>query len=204
MITEDTLSHIYRQTHPVILAQYVEPLNSTFQHFDISTSPRIAAFLAQAGHESACLTHVIENLNYGAGALLAVFPTHFHANEVAAYARNPQKIANRVYANRLGNGPEASGDGWAYRGRGLIQITGKANYQSFATSIGRSLADTVEYLETPEGAAVSAGWFWSSRGLNNLADSGQFAAITRKINGGLSGQDDRELLWNRAKKALAA
>jgi putative chitinase len=163
----------------------------------------MAAFIAQVGHESAQLTAVAENLNYSAQALMKTWPSRFSAETAAACARQPEKIANIAYASRMGNGAPGSGDGWKYRGRGLIQVTGKANYQKCGAALGVDLITNPELLEQPANAAMSAGWFWSANGLNALADSGDLEGITRKINGGLNGYADRSAIYARALKVLA-
>jgi putative chitinase len=154
------------------------------ERFDISTLNRQAAFIAQCGHESGGYARFTENLNYSAQGLRATFPTHFNAGQAASYARQPQRIANRVYANRMGNGDEASGDGWKYRGRGAIAVTGKSNYAAFAKFVEMSLDDVIAYLATEEGAFISAGWFWKIHLLNGYADTGNMLAVTKIINGG--------------------
>jgi putative chitinase len=186
-----------------IVGNYVDPLNATFEKYNISTKSRQAMFLAQVGHESANLTAVRENLNYGADGLRRVFPKYFDASIATAYHRQPERIANRVYANRMGNGPEKSGDGWKFRGRGAIQITGKENYSKLQYAMGHgSIETTIAWLETSLGAVMSAGWYWDSRGLNAHADVGDIVTVTKKINGGTNGLDDRKLLYARALKLL--
>jgi len=152
--------------------------------------------LAQIGHESAGLSVVEENLNYRADRLAVVFPKYFRDVNPNDYARNPERIANRVYANRMGNGPESSGDGWRYSGKGAIQLTGKANYSAFAAYIGMELDEVVEYLTTPEGAIDSAGWFWTTNNLNHWSDLQDIVTVTKKINGGTHGLEDRTRLFN--------
>ncbi|MBG8559713.1 glycoside hydrolase family 19 protein [Pseudomonas qingdaonensis] len=154
---------------------------------------------SRTGH----LRSLVENLNYSADALARTWPTRFTALSSAAYARQPEKIANKVYADRMANGPESSGDGWRYRGRGLIQLTGRSNYRAAADELGLPLVDKPKLLEQPEFACQSAAWWWSQNRLNELADAGKFEAITRKINGGLNGQADRVALYERALKVLA-
>lgn len=167
------------------------------------TPLRKAHFLAQVGHESADLNVMTENLNYSADALRRVFGKYFPNSQTAEkYARQPQAIANRVYANRMGNGSEASGDGWLYRGAGLIQLTGKNNHQAFADAVGKPLAGIGDYLRTPQGACQSAAWFWAQNGLNRLADADDIRGITRRINGGYNGLDDRQQRLARAKSVL--
>lgn len=176
--------------------------------YDINTPQRIASFLAQCAHESAEFTALKENLNYKAPTLRKVFGKYFPTDELAnQYANMPNKqeaIANRVYANRMGNGDEASGDGFRYCGRGLIQLTGKDNYSWFAASISISPDEASEYLQTFEGAAQSACWFWENNNLNAFADAGDFEGMTRRINGGTLGLDDRKAHYQRAMQILGA
>ncbi len=163
--------------------------------YEINTPQRIAAFIAQCAHESGGFTALKENLNYRAPTLRKIFPKYFPDDAIANdYASRPNKqeaIANRVYANRMGNGDEASGDGFRYCGRGLIQLTGKINYQNFADSLEMRVEDVPEYLATFEGAAQSACWFWESNNLNKWADTGDIKELTRRINGGYIGLEDR-------------
>ncbi|MEM5617374.1 glycoside hydrolase family 19 protein [Pseudomonas aeruginosa] len=187
---------------------FVPALNVAMERFGIIAPVRGAAFLAQVGHESGQLTRLVENLNYSAQGLAATWPSRYRGadgkpNALALnLARHPQAIANNTYASRNGNGDEASGDGWRYRGRGLLQITGRANYRTAGAGLGQPLEQEPELLEQPEFAALSAAWWWSTHGLNELADRGEFAAITRRINGGLNGQSERLELWERAKAVL--
>ncbi|MBN3757244.1 glycoside hydrolase family 19 protein [Paraburkholderia sp. Tr-20389] len=183
-------------------AQWVSPLQATCDKYFINTPLRVAAFLAQCGVESARLTALSENLNYSATGLLTTFPKYFNAVEAAQYERQPQRIANRVYANRYGNGNEASGDGFRFRGRGLLQVTFKDNYAACGKAIALPLTDHPELLEQPCNAALAAGWYWDSRDLNKLADAGKFEGITRAINGGLNGYSERLALYSAAKRAL--
>ena len=171
--------------------------------YEINTSERIAAFLAQCAHESGGFKALKENLNYKAASLQKVFPKYFPSEELAEqYAHNQPAIANRVYANRMGNGDETSGDGYRYCGRGLIQLTGHDNYQAFAESLEGDIADVPEYLATFEGAVQSACWFWESNGLNALADAGDIKAMTKRINGGYIGLEDRIKHYNHALEVL--
>ena len=178
--------------------RFLEPLNHTIFRYNINTPDRLAAFIAQIAHESNNLSATEENLNYSAKSLIQVFPKYFTHEDAIAFAYKPEKIANRVYANRMGNGDEASGDGWKYRGKGLIQLTGKNNQ----LSIANKLQTTADQLHVPTYAALSAGEYWESHGLNELADQSKFEEITRKINGGLNGQDDRVKKWKHCKKTL--
>jgi putative chitinase len=163
----------------------------------------VAGFLSQCGHESNDFTVLRENLNYSAEGLNKTFKKYFPTVESAQpYARQPEKIANKVYANRMGNGPESSGDGFKYRGRGAIQLTGHDNYKAFADAIGKTIDDTVAYCETLEGAIESACWFWKGHGLNALADAQDVLGMTRRINGGTVGLDDRQKRWDNALAAL--
>ena len=172
---------------------WLEALNQLLPDYEINTPQRIAAFLAQCKHESGNFTAIRENLNYRAESLMKVWPRYFPSMEVAIqYAHNQEKIANRAYANRMGNGPEESGDGWRYCGRGLIQLTGKDNYQAFADSIQTPVEEVPAYLETFEGAAQSACYFWEDRHLNVFADAGDIKAMTKIINGGYLGLEDRQ------------
>jgi putative chitinase len=167
--------------------------------YDITTPKRVAGFLSQIGHESGGLAMLEENLNYKAETLMRVWPKRFPTLEFAQqYARNPQKIANSVYANRMGNGDEASGEGWKYRGRGLKQLTGKDNYRAFSKAIGTDFVASPDLLLEPVNAALSAGWFWSANNLNALADNGDVPGMTKRINGGTIGLEQRQALYAKA------
>lgn len=188
------------------IAAFIMPLQQAMARWEIADSDaRVAAFLAQAAHESAELTALEENLNYSAEALVRMWPSRFSPDAAAHYARKPELIANRAYASRLGNGDQASGDGWRYRGRGIFQLTGKANYRAASIAITGD-ADTLllnpELVAVPEYACETAGWFWHSRELNVFADVGDFEGLTRKINGGLNGLNERVAYWRRAIEAL--
>lgn len=179
-------------------------LNAILPKYGIDTLPRLAPFLAQCGHESEGFTVLRENLNYSATALLQTWPKRFDSASAQAYARQPERIANRAYANRMGNGPEESGDGWRFRGYGPIQITGRANREAFAKSIGKSLEESETYILTKEGGIESACWYWTTRNLNALADAGKFVAMTRAINGGTNGLADRQARYAKATEVLTA
>ncbi len=198
----DNLRKIFPATKAETLKPYVEALNLTCEKFDISTTARKAAFIAQVGHESGGFVHIRENLNYSAQGLIGTFGKYFNAERAARYARQPELIASRVYASRMGNGDEASKDGWKFRGRGCIQITGRNNYTALAKFLGKTLEETCAYLETHEGAVMSAGWFWSTNDLNEYADATRFTDMTKRINGGTNGLADRKEIWHRAKAAL--
>ena len=182
---------------------FVPVLNTAMNAYQIVGTQRVAAFLAQVGHESGQLQHVVENLNYGAQALVATWPSRFTQALAAQVARQPQQIANIAYASRMGNGDASSGDGWNYRGRGLIQITGRSNYQACGDALGVDLIGNPDLLGQPQYAAMSAAWYWATNGLNTLADAGSFDAITQRINGGQNGAADRQELYATAQQVLA-
>jgi len=174
-------------------AELFAVFEQVFPKYDITTVERVAGFLAQCGHESADFTVLKENLNYSADGLHKVFPKRFPTLESAnPYNRNPEKIANKIYADRMGNGPEASGEGYKFRGRGAIQLTGKDNYTKFAASVGKSLDEAVTYCENLTGAIESACWFWKTHNLNNYCDSNDVVGMTKVINGGTLGLDERK------------
>lgn len=194
MITLALLQGINPKTRQTTLEKYVAPLNDVCDYYEISGSPeRLAGFLAQISHESGGFNFVKENLNYGAKGLMTTFKKYFPTDDLAKqYERKPEKIANRVYANRMGNGSESSGDGWRFCGRGLIQLTGRDNYTRFANALEISIEECVQYMETPEGACSSAGWFWDNNNLNSYCDRGDFIGLTKRINGGTIGLADRQ------------
>ncbi|CAA7618363.1 glycoside hydrolase family 19 protein [Magnetospirillum sp. SS-4] len=202
MLTTDVLRATFTGARSTDLDRFAAPLAAACAEWGIDTPLRLAAFLAQIAHESGQFRALAENLNYSAEALLRVFPRHFDAEGAEAYARQPERIAARVYANRMGNGDEDSGDGWRYRGRGLIQLTGRANYAACGEALRLGLVHAPEMLEQPGLAARSAGWFWQRNGLNRPADAGNIETITRRINGGLSGLKDRKAHYARACTAL--
>jgi putative chitinase len=178
-------------------------LEQALPDYDINTPPRVAAFVAQCAHESGGFRFLKENLNYKAESLSRVWPKYFKDPSVAKqYAHNQEAIANRAYANRMGNGNEASGDGWRFCGRGLIQLTGRSNYQAFADSIETDINDIHEYLATFEGAVQSACWFWENNNLNKWADAGDILTLTKKINGGTLGLAERQKHYEHALHVL--
>lgn len=177
-------------------------LTETCSEFGIEPPAAVAMFLAQAAHESSELRRLREDLNYSAAGLRVTFPARFSASEAARYARKPELIASRAYANRYGNGDEASGDGWRYRGRGVFQLTFRANYRAAGQALGLPLEDEPDLVATPPVACRTAGWYWQSRGLTPLAVEGDLRAVTRRINSALLGLAEREIYWNRAKQAL--
>jgi len=176
--------------------------------YEINTPKRIAAFVAQCAHESGGFTALKENLNYKPATLRKLFGKYFPTDALAEeYCSKPNKqaaIANRVYASRMGNGDEASGDGYKYCGRGLIQLTGKSNYVAFADSLEISPEEASEYLATFEGAAQSACWFWETNNLNQYADKGDILTMTKRINGGTIGLEDRIKHYEHALHVLGA
>lgn len=197
------------------LAQrWYEPVCDAASEFQINTPLRLAAFIAQVGHESAGFSRLSENLYYSDAERVArIFRTGFDNNKngviesaeiefARAYTRNPEKLANRAYAGRGGNGNEASGDGWRYRGRGPIQITFHDNYQLCGKALGLDLLANPDLLLEFVHGARSAAWFWSTNGCNELADKGAFLSITRRINPPAEGQADREARYKKAKAAL--
>jgi putative chitinase len=191
--------------------KWADPLNEAMARFLVNTPQRAAQFLAHVAHESDECRRLTENLRYTAARLCQVWPKRFRTLDgAAAYANNPEKLANFVYANRMGNGDEASGDGWRYRGRGLMQITGRANYRECANALGLLLVNRPELLEQPVPAALAAAWFWESRGCNALADSNagdnddeDFVRITVLINGGRNGLAHRRAYWAKGLEALS-
>ncbi len=191
------------QNHlPVIIFNQLQEVSD---NYGIDTPERMANFLGQCDHESAGFTHLVENLNYSAQGLIETFPKYFTQELADTYARKPEDIANRVYANRMGNGNEASGDGWLYRGKGCIQITGKQNHQAFFKSIGLDVNSDPALIST-QYPLVSAAWFWSWKGLNAQADSVDdetITAITKVINGGTNGLADRIAKVNKWHQLLS-
>lgn len=216
MITLSILAGIYPNSTKQNRERFIAPLEEAMRMYGITTTNRIRAFLAQIGVESGELKSVEENLNYSADGLRKTFPKYFPTTALAnAYARQPQKIANRVYANRLGNGSESSGDGWKYRGRGLIQITGKSNYLNLDNGvmsqipIGTDFTDEPDLLKEPVYACQSAAAWWHKAGLNALADklggsddADVFKRITKIINGGYNGLAQRQKYYTLAKKYI--
>ncbi len=186
--------------------QWHTALQQLLPDYEINTPKRIAAFIAQCAHESGNFTQLRENLNYRAVTLRKIFPKYFPTDELAQqYASRPdrqQAIANLVYANRMGNGPPESGDGYRFAGKGLIQLTGKDNYTWFAASLGIGVEAAAEYLETFEGAAQSACWFWETNKLNQWADAGDILTLTKRINGGTIGLEDRIKHYEHALHVL--
>jgi putative chitinase len=185
---------------------WYEALSEIMPEYEINTAPRMAMFLAQCAHESGGFRAIKENLNYRAASLRKLFPKYFPddatANRYASLPNKQEAIANRIYANRMGNGPEESGDGYRYCGRGLIQLTGKNNYTLFAGSLEIPVEECADYLATFEGAVQSACWFWETNNLNQWADKGDVLTATKRINGGTIGLEDRIKHYNHALHVL--
>jgi len=186
MVSSEQLARIH------IGPQWVDALNATFQRFNILTPIQQASFIGQCGHECGQFKVLEENLNYRAETLMKLWSKRFPTLEIAnQYARNPKKIANMVYSNRMGNRDEASGDGYRFRGRGCIQLTGHANYFHAGQACGQDFVMEPDLVATPQYAAMTAGWFWDTHRLNQFADARNYTLMTKKINGGTIGLDDR-------------
>ena len=193
------------QICPKIPHDRIDPLIQVMEANGINTPMRQAAFLAQCGHESSDFTKTQENLNYSTERLLQVFPKYFKTKEEAArVAQNPETIANIVYSNRMGNGASTTGDGYKFRGRGYVQLTGRDNYTRFSAKMGVDAVAQPDYVASPEGAALSAVWFWNTNDLNRLADRGAMVDITKRINGGVVGLEDRMKRYEKALGVLKA
>jgi putative chitinase len=188
--------------HEADAEKYIEALNEAMDKFGIDTPARQAMFLAQCCHESGHFRLTQENLNYKAESLSRVFPKYFRDKDPEDYAKQPEKIANLVYGNRMGNGDEESGDGWRFHGRGLIQLTGKDNYEALGEAIGKDLTAEPDFVASPEGAALSAAWFWHKNNLNHFADADDIVSCTKRVNGGTIGLEERKELYEGAKRAF--
>lgn len=185
-------------------AEWCAVINAAMDEFVTDTPRHRAAFIAQVSHESARFTRFEEGLNYSAQRLMQVWPRRFKTlASTRHYANNPEELANHVYANRMGNGPEESGDGWLFRGRGPLQITGRDNYTRCGDDLGLPLHEYPDMLLEPLRGAHAAGWFWSTKGCNRLMDLSDFEGLTRRINGGLHGYNDRLALFEGAMQELA-
>ena len=183
--------------------KWFKPLNDTFIKYNISTTQRQASFIGQCQHESNNFRSLEENLHYSADGLMRTWSSRFPSRDVAEqYAQNPAKIANKVYAGRMGNGTEESGDGWNYHGRGVIQLTGKDNYKACGDALMLDLLTQPDKLLEPQYAVLSAGWFWNKHGLNDVSDSKDYTLMTKRINGGTLGLDDRIAKINKALQVL--
>lgn len=205
MITLEVLAHVCPDCPEDRLQHFVDPLNTACESAEINTRARIAPFIAQAAHESSELRVLEENLNYSAESLLKTFGVRFDVATAAEYARKPERIANRAYAHKNGNGDEASGDGWLYRGRGIFQLTGRANYRACSIAIcgdSDTLLTNPEFVSDPDYACASAAWYWAENKLNRWADLGDFETLTAHINHAKLGLADRVGYWKRALEAL--
>ncbi|SIS56175.1 peptidoglycan-binding protein [Neptunomonas antarctica] len=202
MITSNQFTQMFPRAKDA--AELVEAMNDIFPKYNIDTPQRIAGFIAQTGHESAGFRAFSENLNYCAKSLDVVFGKYFKRAGVDAdeYAREPEKIANHVYANRMKNGDEDSGDGYTFRGGGILQLTGRDNYTRFGKSVGMTAEEAVDYVRTPKGAIESACWFWKANRLNKYCDSSDIKMLTKRINGGYIGLEERINNWNAALAAM--
>lgn len=209
------LGHVMPALGQDAAAIYAPLLEAAMAEFGISSPQRAAAFLAQAAHESGQLSRLVENLNYSAQGLIVTWPGRFgHGPDAslqdraageqlaASIARQPERIANHVYAGRGGNGPGPSGDGWRYRGRGIFQLTFRDNYRNAAAKLRLPLEANPDLVATPEVGCRTAGLYWAENGLSGLADAGDFLTITRRINGGTNGLEDRKAFHARARAAL--
>jgi putative chitinase len=195
LITPELLRTV---TTPELADMWAESLDETCERFAIDSPFRIAGFISNVAHESAGFKFVKENLNYSAASLMRVWSSRFPTLEIAQrYAMQPEKIANRAYSDRMGNGDEASGDGWRYIGRGLIQLTGKNNYVAYSMACDNEALQHPEIVEQPKYAAESAGWFWSVNRLNQLADNQDVVGMAKRINGGTHGLDDRQMKYSQ-------
>lgn len=189
---------------PEIIQLYFQYLFDAMEKYQINTMLRVCHFLAQLSHESGAFSIIEENLNYSATRLMQVFPKYFPTQDLALkYERQPKAIANKVYANRMGNSTEASGDGYKYRGKGFVQLTGRTNMQQIGKALGIDLETNPDLILEPKYLALSAGEFWNSRDLNKFADEDNIKEITRRINGGFNGLEDRIVQYNKIKKILS-
>ena len=199
--TQDQLQQFLPNNEHV--PHWFEALAKVLPDYAITTPQRVASFLGETYVESAGYTAIQENLNYKAESLCKVWPSHFTPDIADQYAHNPEAIANRAYANRMGNGDEASGDGWKFCGRGLIQLTGRANYTAFGQSINSTPEEVSEFLQTFEGCVQSACWFWEANNLNQYADQGAIDHESRIVNGGTLGLQERRAAYERALQILS-
>lgn len=199
MVTAEQLAKLH------IGPEWVDALNETFQRFEINTPRQRAAFIGQCGHECGNFKVLEENLNYRAGTLMKLWPKRFPTQEIAnEYEKQPKKIANKVYSSRMGNRDEASGDGYRFRGRGAIQLTGSDGYFHAGKALGVDFWANPDLVATPKYAALTAGWFWSTHKCNELAESANWVGLTKRINGGTIGLDDRIKHTNHALEVLSS
>ncbi|MEP0264102.1 glycoside hydrolase family 19 protein [Dokdonia sp.] len=201
MITKEQFQTIVPDVSWKFIEPYLGIYEEVLEKYEINTPLRKAHFLAQISHESGSFRFVIENLNYSAKALFAVFRKYFPTLAAAELcARQPEKIANKVYSSRMGNGDEASGEGWKYRGRGLIQLTGKDNYKAFSADTGQDFVANPDLVTQPEWALSSACWFWKKRKINQFADADDIHMVTKRINGGFNGLEHRQHFLDEYKR----
>ncbi len=197
--TLDKVTHLlHKNKEP---EYWFNAMNQYLPQFGITTAARVAGFIAQGQHESGDFTVLQENLNYSAQGLRRIFPKYFPDDAIAMqYQRKPEMIANRVYGGRMGNGPEASGDGFKFRGRGVLQLTGRANYTQCSRDLfgDDTLANDPDLVRTPEYAIITACWFWYKNKLNEICDKGDIVLLSKRINGGTIGLEDRIAHWNAA------
>jgi len=196
--------HIEEILHTENSNEWYSAMKEMFSKYEINTPNRVAGFLAQTGHESAMYKTITENLNYSSKALNAIFGKYFHRAGVDAqkYHRQPEKIANRIYANRMDNGDTASGDGWRFRGGGILQLTGRYNYTEFGKTVGMSAEEATDYVRTKQGAIESACWFWKTNNINKYCDNDDIVGMTKRINGGTIGLKDRKFHYAHALEVL--
>jgi putative chitinase len=197
MITAEQLQQLGIST------EWVDPLNQTFAKFGIDNVDDQGAFIGQCSHECNHFKTLEENLNYRPETLQKLFGHKFQPSEINSYAHNPEKIANRIYSSRMGNRDEASGDGWRFHGRGCIQLTGHDNYWHFGQAVGQDFISNPELVGQPLYAAMSAGWFWQTHGCNQLAKAQNWEGLTKRINGGTFGIEERIALTQRAIQVLS-
>jgi putative chitinase len=202
MITKDQLKSNFPHAREDILNSIVENMSELGDKYDINTPIRLAHFLAQTAHESGGFRVIEENLNYSAEGLERIFAKYFRELDASEYAHKPEMIANVVYANRMGNGDTESGDGYRFRGRGLIQLTGRDNYSAMASDLEVQVDDIVGYLATADGALESAAWFWQKNGINQIADNDDVVSVTKKVNGGTIGLEERQKHTEDLKQIL--
>jgi len=201
-LTKEQVEHLLHGNNE--WEEWVDPLNKILEKYEINTAERIAGFISQVGHESNNFKVLKENLNYSADGLNKIFPKYFKnaGRDAQEYHRQPEKIANVVYASRMGNGDTASGEGYKFRGRGAIQLTGKNNYSAFAKAVNMSLDEVIDYLSTKAGALESACWYWNSRNINAAADACDIVKMTKLVNGGTIGLEDRKRHYKHALEVL--
>ncbi len=196
--------HITEILHIDNSYEWYSAMKEMFSKYEINTPNRVAGFLAQTGHESAMYKTITENLNYSSKALDAIFGKYFKRAGVDAkeYHRQPEKIANRIYANRMDNGDTASGDGWRFRGGGILQLTGRYNYTEFGKTVGMTAEEATDYVRTKQGAIESACWFWKTNNINKYCDNDDIVGMTKRINGGTIGLKDRKFHYAHALEVL--